>query len=57
MPRYFLRDIDNGNRTNYTENSNNDNYVSDRTYTDAMDAQGEGATVDVLTSVSVANNS
>ena len=56
-PRYFLRDINNGNRGNYTQNSNNDNYVDDRTYTDAMNAQGEGETVDVLTSVTVANGS
>ena len=55
--RYFLRDVNNGNRANYTENSNSDNYVSDRTYTGVSSATGETATEEVLTSDSVANNS
>lgn len=54
--RYFLRDIDNSNRTNYTQNGNNIDYLGDQTHTgETDDTTGETDTAKVLTSVTVAN--
>ena len=53
--RHFIRDVDNGNRANYTSNGNNDNYVDDRTHTGVTGADGTGDTIEVLTSVTVDN--
>ena len=53
----FLRNYDNTGRINYTDNSQNENYVTDRTYTWTSVADGTSTVLDVLMSARVDNGS